>query len=63
MRLRDAWMAYRAVANAARPTFPRWRPRLREEMAERGKKRKKKGGDVAPDSRVPRVSDSRARLS
>jgi hypothetical protein len=63
MRLRDAWMESRAAAMAARPAFPRWRPRLREETTERGKRRKKKGDDVVPDRRVLRVSDPRVRLS
>jgi hypothetical protein len=56
-------MASRAAAMAAQPAFPRRRPRLREVKAEWGKSRKKKEGDVAPDRRVPQVSDPRARPS
>jgi hypothetical protein len=33
---------------------------MREAMAERGKRMKKKEGDVALDRRVPQVSDPRA---
>jgi hypothetical protein len=60
MRLRDAWMASRAAALAARQAFPRRRPRLREAKEEKGERRKKKEGDVASDWRVPQVSDARA---
>jgi hypothetical protein len=63
MRGRDTWKASRAADMSARPTFPRRHPRLREDMAERGKRRKKKGGDIAPDRRVSQVSDPRARPS
>jgi hypothetical protein len=63
MWLRDAWMASRAAAMAARPGLSTAAPVVVQEDGRKGKRRKKKWGDVAPDRRVPLVSDARVRSS
>jgi hypothetical protein len=48
---------------AARPGLSTTTPVAVREDGGKGKRRKKKGGDVAPDRRVPLISDARARSS
>jgi hypothetical protein len=55
-------MASKAVAMAARPGLSTAAPAAVREDDRKGEKEEERG-DVAPDRRVPLVSDSRARLS
>jgi hypothetical protein len=63
MCLRDAWMASRVAAMAARPGLSTKTPAAVREDGGKGKRRKKKGGDVAPDRRVSLINDAHARSS